>query len=46
MEVLLDPCFVKRGSFELYKSNVCHRVKELGDVNFIIEALEKDDIRK
>ena len=46
MEVLLDPCFVKRGSFELYKSNVCHRVKELGDVDFIIETLEKDDIRK
>lgn len=46
MEVLLDPCFVKRGSFELYKSNVCHRVKKLGDVDFIIETLEKDDIRK
>ena len=46
MEVLLNPCFVKRGSFELYKSNVCHRVKQLGDVDFIIETLEKDDIRK
>jgi len=46
MEVLLDPCFVKRSSFELYKSSVCHRVKELGDVDFIIETLERDDIRK
>ena len=35
-----------RSSFELYKSNVCHRVKEMGDVNFIIDTLERDDIRK
>ncbi len=46
MEALLEPCFVRRGSFELFKSNVCHRLKELGDVDFIIETLEKDDIRK
>lgn len=45
MESLLGPCFVKRVNFELYKSNVCHRVKELGDVDFVIETLEKDDIR-
>lgn len=35
-----------RISFELYKSNVCHRVKELGDIDFIIETLESGDIRK
>ena len=46
MEALLESCFVRRGSFELFKSNVCHRLKELGDLNFIIETLEKDDIRK
>jgi len=46
MEALLEPYFVKCGSFELFKSNVCHRLKELGDVDFIIETLEKDDIRK
>ena len=45
MESLLEPCLIKRNSFELYKSNVCHRVKELGDVDFIIETLESDDIR-
>lgn len=45
METLIDPCFEKRCDFELYKSNVCHRVKELGDVDFIIETLERDDIR-
>lgn len=45
MEQLLEPCLIKRSSFELFKSNVCHRVKELGDISFIIEILEKDDIR-
>ena len=45
METLLEPCFQKRANFELFKSNVCHRVKELGDIDFIIEVLEKDDIR-
>lgn len=46
MEALLAPCFEKRCSFELFKSNVCHRLKELGDTEFIIETLERDDIRK
>ena len=45
MESLLEPRFVKRSSFELYKSNVCHRLKELGDLDFIIETLESDSIR-
>ena len=46
MEALLAPCFEKRCSFDLFKSNVCHRLKELGDVEFIIDTLEKDDIRR
>ena len=46
MEDLLAPCFVKRNSFELFKSNVCHRLKELGDIDFIIETLESNDIRE
>lgn len=45
MEQLLSPCFEKRCSFELYKSNVCHRLKELGDIDFIIDTLEEDKIR-
>lgn len=45
METLLDPCFEKRSTFDVFKSNVCHRVKELDDLDFIIEALEKDEIR-
>lgn len=35
-----------RCSFETYKSNTCHHVKDLGDIDFIIETLEKDEIRK
>ncbi len=35
-----------RCSFEIFKSNTCHHVKDLGDIDFIIETLEKDEIRK
>lgn len=35
-----------RVSFEVFKSSVCHRVKDLGDMDFIIETLEKDEIRR
>ena len=45
MDELLAPCFIKRSSFENFKSTVCHRVKELGDINFIIDTLESQDIR-
>lgn len=45
METLLAPCFEERSDFELFKSGVCHRLKELGDTAFLIETLEKDDIR-
>ncbi len=31
--------------FELFKSNVCHIVKERGDLRFIIETLKSDGIR-
>lgn len=45
MEELLAPCFLKRGSFENFKSAVCHRVKELGDIDFIIDTLESQEVR-
>ena len=35
-----------RPSFEIFKSNTCHRVKDLGDVPFVIELLQTDQIRK
>lgn len=46
MEELVEPYVEQRCSFELYKSNVCHRVKLLGDIEFVIETLERNDIRK
>ena len=35
-----------RPSFEFFKSNTCHRVKDLGDIPFVIELLQTDQIRK
>lgn len=35
-----------RCSFETFKSNTCHHVKDMGDIDFIIETLETDEIRK
>ena len=35
-----------RSSFEVFKSNVCHSVKDKGDIDFIIDTLESDRIRK
>lgn len=46
MEELLSPYFEKRCDFELYKSNVCHQLKELGDIDFIIQTLENNKIRE
>lgn len=45
MEQLIETYVVKRSVFENFKSAICHRVKELGDTEFIIETLERNDIR-
>lgn len=34
----------KRLSFELFKSGMCHKVKELGDADFVIETLKNRDV--
>ncbi|MCI8850984.1 MAG: helix-turn-helix transcriptional regulator [Erysipelotrichaceae bacterium] len=44
VEQLLAPCFEQRMDFELFKSNVCHRLKELGDIEFIANQLKQDEI--
>ena len=36
----------RRPSFELFKSNTCHMVKDMGDIPFIIQLLETNQIRK
>jgi len=34
-----------RPEFDAFKSNVCHMVKNMGDLGFIIDTLEKDRVR-
>lgn len=50
MEYLLEnnhvPSTDYRVSFETFKSNICHHVKDLGDVEFIVETLQDNEIRK
>ena len=45
MENLLAPHIEYRSSFDIFKSEICHRVKEMGDIDFIISTLENDEIR-
>ena len=33
-----------RPAFELFKSNVCHNLKMLGDIQFLIDTMESGDI--
>lgn len=33
-------------TFEIFKSNVCHRVKDIGEMPFIVEVLQSNEIRK
>ena len=35
-----------RAAFETFKSNVCHSLKEKGDLDFIIDTLREDEVRK
>lgn len=45
MEDLLQPYMVKRESFDLFKSAVCHELKEKTDIDFMIKLLEEDTIQ-
>ena len=44
MEELLEPLLNKRQPFELFKSSVCQKLKEFGDIDFLINVLESNDI--
>jgi transcriptional regulator with XRE-family HTH domain len=46
MEILVEDVLIYRPSFDAFKSNVCHLVKDMGDIDFIIETLEKDKVRR
>lgn len=36
----------RQRSFDLFKSNVCHRVKDEGDIQFVVEILKTNEIRR
>ncbi len=44
MEEITAPYLEKRPAFELFKSNVCHKLKNLGDLDFLIEELKSNNI--
>ena len=46
MEELLIESSEYRCDFETFKGNVCHKVKEEGDLDFIIETVQTNVIRK
>ena len=41
-----DTAQPKRTDFDVFKSNVCHLVKDKGDIDFIIDTLSSDEVRK
>lgn len=44
VEELIAPYMKTRPAFELFKSNVCHKLKELGDIDFLADLLDSDEI--
>lgn len=46
MEMLVAGSLEYRPAFETFKSNVCHLVKDMGDLNFLIDTLETGKIRE
>ena len=46
MESLVVDDLDYRPGFEIFKSNVCHSVKDMGDINFLIGTLETGIIRE
>ena len=46
MESLVADSLEYRPSFETFKSNVCHSVKDMGDLDFLIGTLETNRIRE
>ena len=46
METLVEDAIEYRSGFETFKSNICHQVHDMGDMEFIIDTLESGRIRK
>ena len=46
MEELMTDSLEQRMDFEIFKSNVCHLVKDRDDLDFIITTLQADEINR
>ena len=46
LDVTMESLLEQRPDFEHFKSYICHRVKNMGDFDFIIHNLESDEIRE
>ena len=46
MESLVEDSMEYRPAFETFKSNVCHSVKDMGDLDFLINTFESGRIRE
>jgi len=44
IEMLLTESLEYRPAFETFKSNVCHHVKDMGDLNFLNDVIKLDKI--
>lgn len=44
-DILESAMSEKSGVFETFKSSTCHHVKDMGDVDFMLDLLESDKIR-
>ena len=46
METLVAAELEYRAPFEIFKSNICHMVKDMGDISFIVSILSENKIRR
>ena len=44
MEALIAPTLELRPDFEWFKSQICHDIKRMGDIDFLIQTLESGEI--
>ena len=44
VDSLMSEAMEHRPAFEIFKSNICHNVKDMGDINFLLAAIKSDKI--
>lgn len=46
MEALVASALEPRPDFEWFKSQICHEIKRIGDIDFLIKTLESNEINR